>query len=343
VPPERLTAAASTIGHGPVADALVGAIERVTPWRRGVLAALTYHRVDDPARRPDLLPGLVSATPAAFATQMEVLVERYRPVSMAEVLEALPDPRRLPPRAVLVTFDDAYADFAEHAWPALVSTSVPATMFVPTAFPGQPAPRFWWDRLWDALRTTTLPEVPDSPCGRLPLGTRKERGAAMRALRDWLKDRPHGLAMSEVDRLVAALLPDGEPDRGPSVLGWDDLRRLAGAGLTLAPHTRTHALLDRVPAETAIEEITGSREDLEREVGPVPAVLAYPSGAHGGEAVEAARWAGMVLAVTTERGGNDMRRADPLRIRRINVGGRAHAPLVRGQLVWASTLSARRR
>jgi peptidoglycan/xylan/chitin deacetylase (PgdA/CDA1 family) len=326
-----------------VADALVGAIERVTPWRRGVLAVLTYHRVDDAARRPDLLPGLVSATPATFATQIEVLAERYRPVSMAEVLEALPDPRRLPPRAVLVTFDDAYADFAEHAWPVLVSASVPATMFVPTAFPGQPAMRFWWDRLWDALRTTALPEVPDSPCGHLPLGNPKERGAAMRALRGWLKGRPHGLAMSGVDRLVEALLPDGEPGRGPSVLGWDDLRRLAGAGLTLAPHTRTHALLDRVPAETAIEEIAGSREDLEREVGPVPAVLAYPSGAHDGEAVEAARWAGMVLAVTTERGGNDMRRADPLRIRRINVGGRAHAPLVRGQLVWASTLSARRR
>jgi hypothetical protein len=51
----------------------------------------------------------------------------------------------------------------------------------------------------------------------------------------------------------------------------------------------------------------------------------------------------MVLAVTTERGGNDLRHADPLRIRRINVGRRAHAPLVRGQLVWASTLAARRR
>jgi peptidoglycan/xylan/chitin deacetylase (PgdA/CDA1 family) len=343
VPPERLIAAASTIGHGPVADALVGALERATPWRRGVLAVLTYHRVDDPTRRPDLLPGLLSATPAAFATQMTVLAERYRPVSMAEVLEALPDPRRLPPRAVLVTFDDAYVDFAEHAWPVLVSSSVPATLFVPTAFPGQPVARFWWDRLWDALRTTTLPEVPDPPYGRLPLGDSKERAAAMRSLRDWLKGRPHGLAMSEVERLVGALSPDGEPDRGPSVLGWHELRRLAGEGLTLAPHTRTHPLLDQVPTETAIEEITGSREDLEREVGPVPPVLAYPSGAHGGEAVDAARWAGMVLAVTTERGGNDLRHADPLRIRRINVGGRAHAPIVRGQLIWASTLSARRR
>jgi peptidoglycan/xylan/chitin deacetylase (PgdA/CDA1 family) len=343
VPPERLTAVASALGRGPAADAVVRALERVAPWRRGVLAVLTYHRVDDPARRPELLPGLVSATPAGFAAQMAVVADRYRPVTLAEVLDALPDPRRLPPRAVLVTFDDAYADFAAHAWPTLVTTGVPATLFVPTAFPDQPTRRFWWDRLWDALRTTTLPAVPDPPLGRLPLGDDRERGAAMSSLRDWLKGRPDGLAMSEVDRLVAALLPDGEPEREPAVLDWATLRRLAGEGLTLAPHTRTHPLLDQVPAETAVEEITGSREDLEREVGPVPRVLAYPSGAHGGEAVDAARWAGMVLAVTTERGGNDLRDADPLRIRRINVGRRAHAPLVRGQLVWASTLAARRR
>ena len=65
-------------------------------------------------------------------------------------------------------------------------------------------------------------------------------------------------------------------------------------------------------------------------------------GAHGGSAVVAARQAGMELAMTTDRGGNDLRRADPLRLRRINVGGRASVPLVRAQLAWAAGLDARR-
>lgn len=350
--PERVTAVAAAVGRGPVAGAMVALLERIAPWRRGVLAVLTYHRVDDPEHRPDLLPGLVSATPEAFAAQMAVLAERYRPVSLAEVLEALPDPRRLPPRAVLVTFDDAYADFAEHAWPALRASGVPATMFVPTAYPDRPTAGFWWDRLWDAIRTSTVPELPGSPVGRLPLVRPDERSAAMAALRTWLKTQPHDSAMSEVDALVVALRPgagtsgsgdDADGARGSAVLDWDTLRRLAGEGLTLAPHTRTHPLLDRVTAETAVAEIAGSREDLEHAVGPTPPVLAYPSGAHGGGAVEAARRAGMVLAVTTERGGNDLRHTDPLRFRRINVGRRAHVPLVRGQLVWASTFDARRR
>jgi peptidoglycan/xylan/chitin deacetylase (PgdA/CDA1 family) len=168
----------------------------------------------------------------------------------------------------------------------------------------------------------------------------------MTALVGRIKDRPHAEAMDEVDRLVAALRgeadPTGRAERG-SVLDWSTLRRLAGEGLTLGIHTRTHPLLDRVRLETAVEEIRGARDDLEREVGPTLPVLAYPSGAHGGDAVEAARRAGIELAFTTRRGGVDLRRADPLRLPRINVGRRAGAPLIRTQLVWASVFDARPR
>lgn len=340
MPPEPITRVASALSRGPLAGALVGALERVAPWRRGDLAILTYHRVDEPAARPDLLPGLISATPAAFAVQMRDLARHYVPVSLADVLAALDDPRRLPARAVLVTFDDAYADFDTHAWPTLRAAGVPATLFVPTAFAGEPDRGFWWDRLWHALATSSRDTVPGAPIGPLPLGDAAERGEAMSALRTWVKGQPHDEAMPVVDRIVADL--GGQPARSAAVLGWDTLRRLAGEGLTLAPHTRHHPLLDRVPLDTAVAEIAGARDDLEREVGPTPPVLAYPSGAHGGDAVEAAQRAGMVLAVTTERGGNDLRRADRLRLKRINVGGRARSPLVRGQLLWASMLDARR-
>ena len=121
-------------------------------------------------------------------------------------------------------------------------------------------------------------------------------------IRDWLKTLDHDEAMREVDRIVEELgardgAPDEDPARiAPAILGWDDLRTLARDGVTLAPHTRHHPLLDRIPLETAIEEIAGSHADLEREIGPlapIPRVLAYPSGAHGGSAVTAAREAAM--------------------------------------------------
>jgi peptidoglycan/xylan/chitin deacetylase (PgdA/CDA1 family) len=336
--------AAAALARGPVGSAGAATIDRVLPRRRGVLTILTYHRVDDPSARPDLLPGLISATPAAFEEQVGSLAHHFDPVSMSDVLETLDRPERLPSRAVLVTFDDGYADFAANAWPVLRAAAVPVTLFVATAFAADPTTPFWWDRLWAAVHGATGHGPVVTPAGTLPVGPDAAR-ATVASLRTWLKGRDHDEAMGEVDRIVGAL-GGPRPSSQPAVLDWQTLRRLAAEGVTLAPHTRHHPLLDRVPQERAIEEIALSHADLEREVGAVatiPRVLAYPSGAHGGSAVVAARRAGMDLAMTTDRGGNDLRRVDRLRLRRINVGGRASWPLVRTQLAWAAGLDARRR
>lgn len=317
-------------------------LDRALPRRRGVLTILTYHRVDEPSARPDLMPSLVSATPDGFAAQVAMVAREFDPVALPDVLDALDDPRRLPGRAVLITFDDGYRDFATNAWPVLRAASVPATLFVATAFTGDPAARFWWDRLWAAVHGAA-PSTLATPVGAVPVGPADARATVGR-LRDWLKALDHDAVLHEVDRIVDALAPGPghTPDDPPaSVLDWDELRRLAAEGVTLAPHTRTHPLLDRVDLERAEAEISGSFDDLERETGSVtpPArVLAYPSGSHGPSAVEAARRTGMTLAMTTQRGGNDLRRADRLRLRRINVGGRTSVPLIRAQLAWAATL-----
>ncbi len=336
------TRAASAAVRGPVADNLIAALERLAPWRRGTLAVLTYHRVDFADARPDLLPSLISASPSDFAEQVDGLSRFAHPVSLGEVLDALPRPRQLPHRAVLVTFDDAYLDFAHHAWPILRAAGIPATLFVPTAYADGTRPGFWWDRLWAAVRSTSSETLPDAPIGPRPLRTTEERAAALGSLRTFIKSRPHDEAMGVVEQLISVL--GGAPaEPAGDVLGWDELRRLSLEGVTLVPHTRTHPLLDRLPLDRAVDEIFAAHQDLEREVGPTPAVLAYPSGAHSGDAVEAARRAGMTLAFTTERGGNDLRHADPLRLRRINVGKRARTPLLRAQLLWASTIDSRTR
>ena len=64
--------------------------------------------MDEPAARDDLYPGLISATPGEFVRQMEYIASTCRAVDVAEVLRAVRGDGRLPPRAVLVTFDDVY-------------------------------------------------------------------------------------------------------------------------------------------------------------------------------------------------------------------------------------------
>jgi len=309
--------------------ALISLIERLDPARPGQLAVLTYHRVDWPDARPYLSPAQLSATPDAFDRQMTYLAQRGNVVSVGEVLAAIRDGHMLPPRAVLVTFDDAYEDFSEHAWPVLRRLGLPVTLFVPTAFPDHPERGFWWDRLYNALRCSPDPQV-TTPIGSLPVSDPAARRSTFKQLRNHVKSLPHEEAMAWVKTFCAAL--SAEPAPSP-VLGWDALRQLAAEGVTLGAHTRTHPLVNRISIEQARFEASASRDDLAQALGSALPIFAYPSGGFDQRVVDGLAEDGFELAFTTVRGLNDLRCADPLRLRRINVGQRASLALLRTQLL----------
>ena len=303
--------------------------ERREKRRPGLLRALMYHRICDPGERPDLYPGLISASPRAFASQIEWFSKHYQIVSAAEVLEASRGRRPLPPRALLLTFDDAYRDFAECAWPLLRRKGLPATLFVPTAFPDQKDRAFWWDRLHSGLEGTQRNSL-ETPAGRLPLGSSVERRRAFVALRRRIKQLSHASAMQWVDELCKTL---AAPPPETAVLNWSELRTLAGQGVTLCPHSRTHPLLPQLPVDQAREEIVGSVQDLARNVGPTLPIFAYPSGGSDTGARRMLEQEGLELAFTTRRGLSELTSDDPLQLRRIPVNPRTTLPMLRVQLL----------
>lgn len=337
---ELLNRMASFAARSAAFSKFVTLLEQVDGHRPYLLRALTYHRVDFPGARPALYPGLISATPEAFDQQMKYLADNYRVISVLELLDFCRVGTALPPRSVLLTFDDAYCDFAEHAWPILKRYRLPVTLFVPTAFPDHPERMFWWDRLYQAVSRTTRRDDLRTPLGRLPLATASQRLRMFRRLKDYVKTLPHREAMVLVEQVCAAL---GAPEPEPSVLSWEALRRLAREGVTPGAHTRTHPLMNRVSPEEARAEAAGSLCDLEREIGSAPPIFAYPSGGFSDEVVRVLEREGFALAFTTGRGINDLRTADRLRLRRINVGQRATLPVLRAQLLpWSIVLHRRR-
>jgi peptidoglycan/xylan/chitin deacetylase (PgdA/CDA1 family) len=322
--PGPIRAAART---RPVAAA-VDLLDRLLPARRDGLGVLTLHRVA-PAG-PMVTPGTWSATPESLADLLDAIRRRHRFVDLDTVLRRLGGGAALPPGALLVTIDDAYGETAEHAWPVLRARDVPAVLFVPTAFPDAPASTFWWDRLHRAVLATARPslELPDGASA--PLGDAASRAAAYRAFRDQAKSVGHAELLAAVDRAVTSLGP--EPPRS-DVLGWDELRRLAADGLALAPHSRSHPLLSRIPADALADEVGGSREDLAARTGIDSVAFAYPSGAVSPPARAAVHGAGLRVAFTTERGTNDLRVADPLTLRRVNVAMGTPRALIQAQVV----------
>jgi peptidoglycan/xylan/chitin deacetylase (PgdA/CDA1 family) len=118
VPPRRgwLTAL-SDIGHSrrAVLDHVLG----------DAITIVMYHSVSPAA-------DIYSIRPEAFARQIELLKDHYPIVPLGDIRQHLN--RR--GRTVIVTFDDAFTDFADTVYPILRQHSVPATVFVPTGFIG---------------------------------------------------------------------------------------------------------------------------------------------------------------------------------------------------------------
>jgi peptidoglycan/xylan/chitin deacetylase (PgdA/CDA1 family) len=115
----------------------VSGIGRLDGEADRTLRVLMYHKVND------LWPNPTSVPTAVFAEQMGLLGELgYVPVSLEAVRDYYLHGTPLPPRAVLITFDDGYRDNLENALPVLQRHGYPAVIFVPIAFldDGRPLP-----------------------------------------------------------------------------------------------------------------------------------------------------------------------------------------------------------
>lgn len=75
----------------------------------------------------------VSITPSNFEAALKFITTYYTPVGLQDVLNDS-DAKGVPPRAILLTFDDGYASVMEWAVPLCIKFGVPAIFFLNAAF-----------------------------------------------------------------------------------------------------------------------------------------------------------------------------------------------------------------
>jgi len=114
---------------------LRGAVESVG-WRNlqsefgRRLPVLMYHHVGPP--QPDSEPALFVSAPR-FEAQIRFLARRgYVGIRPSDWLSWVRTAKPLPPKSVLVTFDDSIAELYDHAFPVLERYGFNAVVFVPT-------------------------------------------------------------------------------------------------------------------------------------------------------------------------------------------------------------------
>jgi len=125
----------------------------VLPSGYQVVPVLVYQNVS-PTARGDLV-----VSPDAFTAQMRYLrQEGYRVVAFEHYLAFLQQNRQLPKKSVVLTFDDAYRGFLQHAYPVLTELGFPAALFVSTDQIGtRPEAPFL---SWAELRDLALAGIP---------------------------------------------------------------------------------------------------------------------------------------------------------------------------------------
>ncbi|WP_455354673.1 polysaccharide deacetylase family protein [Streptomyces sp. SYSU K217416] len=97
-----------------------------------LVPVLMYHSV---AHDPAPATRGLSVAPEAFAEQMDLLGERgFTPLTTAQLANAWRSFEALPPRPVLITFDDGYEGVHRHALPALAKHGFASTLFVSTGW-----------------------------------------------------------------------------------------------------------------------------------------------------------------------------------------------------------------
>ncbi|MFC1466718.1 MAG: polysaccharide deacetylase family protein [Candidatus Brachytrichaceae bacterium NZ_4S206] len=96
---------------------------------------LMYHYISEPPPGADRYRIDLSVTPQDFERQLQYLAENgYTTISLYDLYAHLTLGRSLPPKPIVLTFDDGYRDHYEHAFPLLQKYGMRGTFFITTDF-----------------------------------------------------------------------------------------------------------------------------------------------------------------------------------------------------------------
>jgi peptidoglycan/xylan/chitin deacetylase (PgdA/CDA1 family) len=269
----------------------------VSRWGDRALLIVTYHRV---LLQPDpLLPDEPSAE--EFSTLIDALRRTFNVLGLHEAL-TLMKARRLPARALCITFDDGYANNSEVALPILREHGVRATFFIATGFLN--GGRMWNDSIIEAVRNAPAGlDLEDLGLGKYALLDMQARRGAIAQLLGSLKYTEPG-ARARISALVAERA--GVTPTSDLMMSDEQVRKLTRGGMDVGGHTVNHPILARLDGDIARREINESHDRLKQITGNTPLSFAYPNGRpgvdYGPEHVAMVREAGFECAVSTASG-----------------------------------------
>ncbi len=248
--------------------------------RREVLG-LFYHMVsDEPAAHMKHLYPPVPV--AAFEAALVYLKKRYRMLSYEDYLSLQAAGDQMPPRAMLLSFDDGYRECFTVVRPLLLKHQIPCTFFVTTDFVDNGA-LFYRNKV--SLCIERAKAMGEGERGEIFGRLNVKLGLTLTGLEGfaaWIK----GLRYADDDLIekacailgvdVARFLADERP-----YMTSEEINQMQAEGFTIGAHSQTHRKLGLLPEEEIISEIAGSCDIVARLIGKEQVPFSFPHSAEG--------------------------------------------------------------
>jgi peptidoglycan/xylan/chitin deacetylase (PgdA/CDA1 family) len=289
-------------------------LRRAFPSRYPVI--VRYHSV---SQGNGLISDGIAVSRQMFEQQVGYFAKHFRPISMDTLIECVQDQKPFPENAIILTFDDGYADNYQAA--QILKKYGMTGVFYITAGCIESDERFWVAEIHYLLGKTN-------------------KNAVRVRLRDkwfeaYLSDSGRPKVIRRLTHLIKTVdvktreairaelrkqLDDVPALQNDLMLTWQQLANMVTLGMEIGGHTLTHCNLPSASEEEAWNEICESKSLLEQQLGIKVKHFAYPNGGssqyYNLRIKELVRRAGYLSAVTSKP-GVVYSRNDPLELCRI--------------------------
>jgi peptidoglycan/xylan/chitin deacetylase (PgdA/CDA1 family) len=246
-------------------------------------AVLNYHRIVENNINGFLFKSdTIHHNVKLFKREISFINKWFNIISMDELIDRLAKKKNFDKPSMAITFDDGYRDNYTLAYPILKQYNLPATIYLISGLIGT-TQKVWLDEVDFALLTTTeeklefpslfgdeivdLLSIQDKQKVNIKIGEKLKRVENKNKLR---------LIEELCDRLKVSRNSFSNNDR--VMMNWEEVKEMNENKIAFGAHTHSHPILTQLPLKEAKNEISISKQIVEKELNTQVNHFAFPNG-----------------------------------------------------------------
>jgi peptidoglycan/xylan/chitin deacetylase (PgdA/CDA1 family) len=303
-----------------------------------LLTIVTYHYVRN--LEHSRFPKIKGLTTEQFKEQIAYIKKYYNVIGGNDLLDAISSGNEIPPKALLLTFDDGYSDHFTEVFPILDREGITACFFPPAKcilekkvldvnkihfiLASVPNKTELVDRIFKMVteyRGGFQLLNKDYYWNKLAVANRFDSNEVVFIKRMLQRELPEKLRKIIIDDLFREYVSSDEQAFSQELyMSLDQLRCLYRHSMYIGSHGYDHHWLDHLESGEQETEINRSIEFLRSITGMEAErwIMCYPYGAHNDSLLAILAKHGCKLGLTTEIGLADFNRHNPLTLPRLD-------------------------